>query len=479
MALTSNGLEIKRLPEVLEDLSTELKTQLGSDIDLSSSSLLGIINAIYATAIADQWSLAEAVYAAFNINAAEGKQLDDLVALVGIARLAASPTVGDIEFKGDEGVVIPVGTQVADNSSNTYSTTESVSLSLTSCTSADIKVGTVLDSTLYTIAVNTDSYGYTSGVGATEESIIEGLRALITTQTDYKATKNTAGDILTIDANTDLASLTVTLSADLVAEKVTAVGSVQNDINGAIQALANSITTITTPVSGLDSVNNPVALTLGREEETDTELRQRHTESVQVAGTATVEAIQASLRKVQGVTQALVVENRSNVTDGDGRPPKSYECVVEGGTEDNIGQTVWDTKPAGVETYGSILNVVTDVDGNSQSVYFSRPKPSYIWFEVEYTLYDEESFPTNGEDAIKEAVVAFGKTLGLGNDVIPKRFFGTVYTSVAGIEDLTIRVATSGEDPNTTPATFTENPIDISPVEISQYDTSRITVTLV
>lgn len=480
--LSSTGLEIKRLPTILDELEASLKTELGVDVDVSSDSLLGILNSIYGAAVADQWVVAQAIYAAFNINAAEGKQLDDLVALVGISRLDASPTNGNIEFRGNQGTTVPTNTNVADSSGNTYKTIENILLTITDCTRADIKVGTVLNSNVYSVIIDGTSFDYTSSASATEQSIVEGLRALIGTQTDYTATKNTSGNTLIIKSNTALSTIAISISADLTVNKVNSVGSVENNVAGAIQALANSITQIVTPVVGLDSVNNPVALTIGREEETDEELRVRHTDSVQVAGTATVTAIQSSLSEVQGVTQALVVENRGTTTDGEGRPAKSYECVVEGGNEDDIGQKIWDTKPAGVETYGDILNVVTDVNGNSQSVYFSRPEPSYIWIEVDYTLYDEESFPLDGEDKIKEAIVNYATSnLRLGDDVIPKRFFGGIYSAVSGIEDLVIRIASSGDDPNTEPTggSFTENPIDITSTQIAKLDTSRITVTAV
>lgn len=479
--LSTTGFETKRLPTILDELETSLKNELGVDIDVSSDSLLGILNSIYGAAISDQWAVAQAVYAAFNINAAEGKQLDDLVALVGISRLSASPTNGNITFKGNQGTTVPTGTVVADNVGNTYSTTEDILLTITSCVRTEIKVSNVADSNLYTIVIEGDSYDYTSSVGATQQSIIEGLRALIGTQTDYTATKNTAGDTLIITSNTTLSTIALTISADLTVNKVTSVGNVENNVAGAIQALSNSITSVSTPVSGLDSVNNPVALTIGREEETDEELRVRHTESVQIAGTATVTAIQSSLASIQGVTQALVVENRGTTTDGEGRPAKSYECVVEGGNEDDIGAKIWETKPAGVETYGDILNIVTDVNGNSQAVYFSRPEPSYIWVEVDYTLYDEESFPLDGEDSIKQAIVDYAEALDLGDDVIPKRFFGSIYSAVSGIEDLVIRIASSGTDPNTEPSggSFLEDPIDITSTQIAKLDIDRITVTAV
>lgn len=481
MSLTATGLNIKRLPEVVAELEAALKLELGEDLDTSSDSLLGIINSIYGAAIADQYALSQAVYDAFNIDTAQGKQLDDLVALVGITRLPASPTLGSIEFTGTPNTEVPSNSSFSDTNSNTYTNPSSITLSITDCTNIVIEVSTVADSTLYTLVIDGDTYAVTSGLGATAASIVAAFVALIGVQPNYTANKSSTGDELVVTTNTNLDTFAVNVPSEMSAIEVTSIGVVQNNVNGAIIALANTIVNIDTPVTGLDSVNNPVALTLGREEETDEELRVRQRDSVQIAGTATVPAIEASIAQLQGVTQAIVIENRTLATDIDGRPAKSYETVVEGGSDEDIAQAIWETKPAGVETYGSVSEVITDGQGNSQLVSFSRPSPQYIWCKVDYTLYDEESFPSDGEDSIKQAVVDFGNTLNLGNDVIPKRFYGSIYSAVSGVESITVNMASSGEDSNTEPSLglFSENPIDITGVQVGKFDVSRIDVTLV
>ena len=481
MALTETGLSIKRLPDIVSELEESLKLELGEDLDLSSDSLLGIINSIYAAALADQWAVSQAVYDAFNIDTAQGKQLDDLVSLVGITRLGASPTNGNIEFSGDVNTTITNGSLFSDNSGNIYTNPQDITISLTDCTSVTILPSNLVDSTDYTLSVNTDSYTVNSGIGATAESVTASFVASIGQQAEYTATKNDAGDNLIISSNTVLDTLAISLASDLIPTEVTSIGEVENTVNGDIPALANTIINVNTPIAGLNSVNNPAALILGREEESDEELRVRQRSSVQIAGKATVPAIESALAQVQGVTQAIVIENRTTETDINGRPAKSYEVVVEGGNDSDIAEAIWDTKPAGVETYGSITESIIDGQGNTQSINFSRPANQYIWCKVEYSLYDEESFPSGGEDTIKQAIADFGNSLDLGNDVIPKRFYGTIYSSVSGLENITVDMASSGTDANSEPAIglFNEDPIDIDGVQVPSFDISRIELTLV
>lgn len=480
MAIDETGLTIKRLPEILEELEAELKLQFGEGIDVSTDSLLGILNSIYGASIAEQWSLSQAVYNAFNIETAEGKQLDDLVNLVGINRLPASPTQGEMEYSGQDGTTVPAGGAYSDSSGNNYTNVADVLIDKNSATRANIGVVSAVASTAYTITVDGLSFDYTTGATPTIESIVGGLVATIGTQTDYTATANIDNTEVVITANTVFETFTLAASTNLTYAEITSVGDVQNALDGNIAGLANTITSINTPVVGLDAVNNPLTLTLGSYLETDEELRKRHKDSVQIAGSATVPAIEATVGQIAGVSNAVVIENRTPFTDGDGRPSHSYETIVEGGLDQDIADAVWETKPAGVETYGNVSETVTDSQGNIQTVKFSRPTPVYIWVKVDYTKYDEESFPNDGEDGIKQAIEDYGNALGLGEDAIPKRFYGSVYTGVSGIEDLTITFAVGTDEINQPSAgAFTENAVDIAGNEDASFDISRVQVTLV
>src|SRR5260221_13941560 len=56
-----------------------------------------------------------------------------------------------------------------------------------------------------------------------------------------------------------------------------------------------------------------------------------------------------------------------------GRPPKSFEAVVQGGSDDDIANQIWLTKPAGIETFGNVNNgngvPITDSQGGKQIIF--------------------------------------------------------------------------------------------------------------
>ena len=192
---------------------------------------------------------------------------------------------------------------------------------------------------------------------------------------------------------------------------------------------------------------------------------------------ATVLAIQDQLENTVGVSSATVVENDQITVDGEGRPPKSFECVVSGGTDNAVATTIWETKPAGIETFGNTTIIITDVRGTQREINFTRPAATNIAIQVTYTLYDEEVFPVDGEDTIKQVCVDYTNSLGLGVDVIPQRYFGPIFEAVTGIEGLVVEVQTlvnAGDAPN--PANWQTTPIEISATEFASTVTSDVTV---
>lgn len=523
--LTSNGLQIKSLTEIISQLQTAIRAQLGNDIDLSENSALGILTRILSAEVADEWELAQAVYDAFGVNTATGKQLDDLAALLRITRLEATKTTGNLALFGDSGTVVPVGTLFSDTLGNVYENTEEGSLDLgTSRTPVNISPqggGGVVGSpsTTYSLTVNGDVYTYQTLWPETNADLIASkIAEQVPDNLDYSVETRAEGNpnfvsqiipffepIISsnVNSNTFLNvinkdennAITVSVlmtnsptpnheSANTpfmgVGAKIptyTDIVAVEAQQTGAILTAANTLVNIDTPVSGLDSVTNPSELIIGRALETDEELRKRFKESSAINGNATPPSIEDKLNQVDGVTKAFIVENRTLAVDIQGRPAKSYECVVIGGSDTDIANTIWNSKPAGIETFGTESVQIQDSNGRFHIVNFSRAASIFVWVKVYYTKFSEELFPTNGETLITDAVVTAGNNLELGEDVIPKRFYGSIYASTQGIENLRVLMATS-VDPMVEPSLsqFLDVTIAIEDNEIANFVDTRIEV---
>ena len=233
-------------------------------------------------------------------------------------------------------------------------------------------------------------------------------------------------------------------------------------------------------MNGWDAVDNLVPGHLGRNLETDDELRLRYDSGVFQLGAATLESIKANLQQnIAGIIGLEVYENMEDVTDSEGRPPHSIEVIAYGGDPQDIANQIYLVKAAGIDTFGSLTVMVTGSSGYQHDINFNRPVPMYIWVEVDVTLYNEETFPDSGITQIQLIVTQTGNAFGIGKDVIPQRFFGPIYSSVPGISNLVIRVAKT-TDPNVVPvlADYSEAIIPIGAREISEFDVTKVAVSI-
>lgn len=243
---------------------------------------------------------------------------------------------------------------------------------------------------------------------------------------------------------------------------------------GPAVANAGTLTVITAPVSGWNSCTNPEDAVLGRLDESDADLMNRREEELAASGSGTIDAIRADVLHVKGVQQAYVFENVTSASDVNGLPPHSFEVVVHDGigadaADPDVAQVIWNSKPSGIETHGSIATTVEDSRGQSRTVKWSRATVSDVWLTFNITI-DPEDFPTNGINEVKAAAVAYGaKILNLGVDVVSARMKRAAF-DVPGVLDVPTLYLGFGASPaGTTNLTITGR-------QIASLDTSRIVV---
>jgi uncharacterized phage protein gp47/JayE len=238
---------------------------------------------------------------------------------------------------------------------------------------------------------------------------------------------------------------------------------------GAVEAPAGTLTEIVTPVAGWDSITNPLDAEVGRERETDSELRARRLENLQVGGAGTVEAIRARLlQEVENVTAAIVIENVELTPDVDGREGKAIEALVDGGETEDIAELLWQARGHGIKTLGDVSHNITDSQGFEHTMRFSRPTDIALWVRVEITRNTEEDFPVEGLDDIAANVLDYGNTLGIGDNVIMTRFYGPIHQT-PGIEDITLKIDTVNPPVNTAN-------ISVNATSRAKFDSARIVV---
>jgi uncharacterized phage protein gp47/JayE len=470
MPLNTTGFSRLRLAEIKALYDQRFIDALGP-VNTLPDSVTGQVIGIFSAALDDIQESLQDIYDSMYPASAEGVSLDGAVSFVGLERLGATATTAVAAAYGTEGTFIQAGA-LARSGTNQFASGADVVISRANALDVEIEVATVLNSTAYQIIAGGVLVSYISDATATAAEIAAGLAA------GFNADKFSA---IPTDSkirlySKDLASsFTLTVDATLTITKLSSPITFTSVELGAIACPAGSLTTIDTPVAGWDSISNLAAGTIGRDVESDADLRARHATGVRASGSATVKAIKARLiSEVPEITSAFVYENRTqNIVDN--MPPHSIECVIVGGADQAVREKIFELKPAGIETYGLVVGTVTDENGDVQTVKFSRPVTQYAWVRVSIDLlYPEETFPATTEAAIKDAVLAYGKTIAVGEDIIAQRFYGPIYSATTGIGRITVEIAVTAS-PGDTPSYSTNN-IAIPRAGIAEFDISRITV---
>ena len=225
--LTTAGLEIKTLEDLLNEIEAELRAKLDADLDVSATSVVGIINGIYAAKALELWELYQEVYQASYPSTAVGQALTQLAALTGTIRQVSTKATIYADLAGTTSTLIPAGSRISvtDDANSVFETTADFTLTaavtdkvfFTAVEAGADVVATVGEAAVIESVVagwNTATFAATFTPGRNEESD-SALRARRETEL---ATPGTG----TVDAiRADILALTSSILACVVFENVT------------------------------------------------------------------------------------------------------------------------------------------------------------------------------------------------------------------------------------------------------------------
>ena len=232
----------------------------------------------------------------------------------------------------------------------------------------------------------------------------------------------------------------VTTAEVVVAPSGTATVQAEATASGAIEAAAATLTRIVTPVAGWASVTNNDDAAVGRERESDSQLRFRML-ATSSAPVGTPEGIATAISEVDGVTYQNVLENRTSVVNGIGMPPHSVFPIVDGGADQAIGDALLRSVAEGIDytddtdipTGPNWVEVTAINPANQQprQVWFARPTP--LSGTVVVNISTDSDFPADGVARIKSAIVEFVASWPVGKTLFSSRLYTPINT-VPGID---------------------------------------------
>lgn len=240
-----------------------------------------------------------------------------------------------------------------------------------------------------------------------------------------------------------------------------------------------TVNTIQTAVMGWYGVVNTETLSVGQPEESDAALRKRQQQSTSLTSYRQIEAIYAAILAVQDVTFCRVYQNaETSPEDSRGIPFKEIAPIVVGGDDNAIAEAMFLRMPVTVQGYGSTIVTLTDQQGISYPVAFSRPTEVPIYVAVDISVTDSSLFPSNYASLIQQAIVEYAyydntakSGFPPGSDVIRTRLFTPINAAAPGFRINNMTIGKSAE-------AQAKDDIQIAWNEVAQFVAENITVTL-
>lgn len=253
---------------------------------------------------------------------------------------------------------------------------------------------------------------------------------------------------------------------------------------GRVAINSGTLTVITTPIPGLNSVTNPTDAILGTDADTPEELLVRRENELADLGSCTVDATRAALLShesdgVRPILQCEVFENDTDIVDALGLPAHSIECLVFDGVgqdaiDDEVAQVIWDNKPSGTRTYGSSSGTAIAANGQEKTVRFTRP--TLVEVDVDVTINTDAALYA-GSQAVYDAWKDYADSVATGADTEVK-FSGAIKAimSVGGVTGVeTIRLRRHG---SSYLAAFTDLTIGAREKSTADAASTHVTITI-
>lgn len=468
--VTPQGFNRMRLPEIQSNLFERLESKLGYPVSRKPNSMIGILIGLIAEESDRQWQLAEYDYYARSPVTADEGSFDNTLMYTNVLRRDAESTYLFEVCYGASGTALPANCQIKGNDGEKYNIAAVSSISLDNCVHVTLAAATVAEGTKFDIILNDDVHlSYTAATGDNISTVYSKLLTQLESGSAWTGTVSEGN--LVLEQTERRYGGTCVPSETLNVVRVGSPVRFNAENTGPLDPPLNTITQINTNYDGWTACSNESAAYVGRNAETVAEVRQRYASAVYKNSISMKESIQAGLLELADVTAVTVYENRSDETV-DGLKPHSFEAIVHGGDDREIAQTILEKAPIGIDTNGSVMVEVTDSEGTTEKVYFSRPEEIPIYVRVIIEEYTEESLPGDLVNTIKQVVADNGNSLPMGKDVIAQRFLGPIYSAVDGISFINLTISTNAG------SGFTGETIAIERGQIATFTEDNISVAI-
>lgn len=435
------GVIIQGIDAFRKDMSDAAKQSFasklgGKELRVDDSSMLGRVFATVAKPLVQNAEILPLILQAFDINSAEGQQLDNILwGLHRIKRKAESQATGMVMLYGDLGTFVAKGSSVGNSlTGNSYQTDSNVTFKTNDANGVDIVINSV--GGIYKLSYNIDGFlsqspsviVETNSSDITIRQVAERIVDAVNSQSSYLyATRNNDNSIkVVIIDQSRIGNFNITGAASISRSYMPVY--ITSTTYDSQESKVGQISSIRTPVLGWRGVTNPYYVFPSTGVETDEDYRFRG-KLLQQPAMGKYTTILMAIKSVRGVVYENVQQNTSRSETNSGITNNGLSVTVMGGNEDDIALALFNTVSEGISTVGSIVKQVKDINGFPHEVRFSRPviKP----LQISMSLITYPDFPSNGNARIKQAIVEWFNNLNVGEDIHYSRLYEPI-NSIGG-----------------------------------------------
>lgn len=191
--------------------------------------------------------------------------------------------------------------------------------------------------------------------------------------------------------------------------------------NGDFSIDAGTLTTIITPVAGVERITNPYESTSGTNTETDNELRLRALNSLTYRATSIFDGLLAQIEQLSGVQKVAGYENNTkNSVEYKGImcEPNSIAVICKGGDLKQIAKVILENKTVGAYVQGDIeIPVYEEISKQTYTMRIYRPTQKQL--KAELKVITNNLTTQDYAEQLQEQIINIINNYKINDEIIP------------------------------------------------------------
>lgn len=240
---------------------------------------------------------------------------------------------------------------------------------------------------------------------------------------------------------------------------------------GSFSIDAGTLTTIITPVKGVERITNPYESTSGADTETDNELRLRVLNSLNYRAVSIFDGLLAQIEQLTGVQKIAGKENYTKNSieyKGITIEPNSIAIVVKGGDLKQIGKVILENKTVGAYVQGDIdISVYEEISKETSIMRIYRPAPKQLKAELKVVINNLTS--QDYIEQLQQQLINIINNYRINDEIIP-------FQVASKISLLNVQLADFKMGPVSAATTYNPIPLNFTDEAVITADNIQVTV---